>query len=433
MKTNSNILRNSRFLIFLLAGLIAAIGSGMTSFAIGIYVFERTDSAFIKSMISLAAFLPTIIAGPFAGALADRFDRRKMMILGDGLSTLGILLILYAVHFADSSIFLIGCGVFLSALFSALIEPAAKASVSDMLSEDEYTKASSFLQLAGAARFLISPVASTFVMAHGGLKTVLFIDLLTIISTIGAVTYISKGLAVKDAPENQGCKLSLCQGFTAIKNNSGICVLMIFLTFLTFMLGSMQELSTPLILSFTNAKTLSFAITIAAFGMVASSLYLGTREIKNKINIFSLSAFLAGFAMAGFGSQEKIFLITASGFLFFATIPFMNSIADYLVRVNIPNHLQGRVFGILGTITQLGYLFAYALSGLLADYIFRPLLVEGGALASSIGKIIGVGSGRGIGFLIICEGFLLMIVAIFLPNNKALSQLKGVQNAFKDH
>ena len=52
-------IKNKRFLIFWLASLIAAIGSGMTSFAIGIYIFEKTDSAFIKSMISLVAFLPT--------------------------------------------------------------------------------------------------------------------------------------------------------------------------------------------------------------------------------------------------------------------------------------------------------------------------------------------------------------------------------------
>lgn len=130
----------------------------MTSFGIGVYIFERTDSAFIKSMISLVAFLPTILAGPFAGTLADRFDRRKLMVLGDGLSTIGILLVLYAINFAESNILLIGAGVFLSALFSSFIEPATKATVSDMLDEEDYTKASGLLQLAESARFLVAPV-----------------------------------------------------------------------------------------------------------------------------------------------------------------------------------------------------------------------------------------------------------------------------------
>lgn len=421
---------NCRFFVFWLAGLIAAIGSGMISFGIGVYVFERTDSAFVKSMISLAAFLPTIVVGPFAGALADRFDRRKLIVLSDGLSTLGVLLILYAVHFTNGNIFLIGCGVFLSALFSSMIEPAAKATVSDILNEKDYTKASGLLQLAESARFLISPVICAMVMAKGGLEAVLFIDLFTILSTIGAVIYISRDLESKESTNEKGLgKQNLRQGFAAIKNNAGIRVLVIFMILLTFMVGSLQELSTPLVLSFTDAKALSMMITIAALGMVASSLYLGIREIKgNKIKIFSISAFGAGAAMVGFGVQEKVWLVTLFGFLFFATLPFMNSIADYFVRVNIPNTLQGRVFGIIGTISQIGYLFAYAFTGLLSDFIFRPLLSEGGLLASSIGAIIGVGTGRGIGLLIMCEGFALMILAIFLPASKGLSGLKGIGN-----
>jgi MFS family permease len=192
------------------------------------------------------------------------------------------------------------------------------------------------------------------------------------------------------------------------------------------MVGTIQELSTPLVLSFTNFETLSLMITIAALGMVVSSLFIGGLEMKgHKIMIFSIAAFMAGVAMVGFGVLENIFSLTLFGFLFFATLPFMNSIADFFVRVNIPNHLQGRVFGIIGTVSQLGYLLAYALSGFLSDFVFRPLLSEGGALAGTVGRVIGIGSGRGIGLLIILEGFILVVFAIILPRNKALSQLKG--------
>jgi len=428
VETKIKLIKNKKFLVFWLAGLIAAVGSGMTAFGIGVYIFERTDSAFIKSMISLVAFLPTILAGPFAGTLADRFDRRKLMVLGDGLSSIGILFVLYAIKFTESNILLIGVGVFLSALFSSLIEPATKATVSDMLDEEDYTKASGLLQLAESARFLVAPVLCAFVMARGGLGTVLLIDLLTIFTTAGAVLYIAKGLpkSRKESAHEQADKQSLRQGFEVINQNQGIRVLVLFMSVLTFMVGTIQELSTPLVLSFTTFETLSLMITIAALGMVVSSLFIGGLEMKgHKIMIFSIAAFMAGVAMVGFGALENVFSLTVSGFLFFATLPFMNSIADFFVRVNIPNHLQGRVFGIIATVSQLGYLLAYALSGFLSDFVFRPLLSEGGALAGTVGSVIGVGSGRGIGLLIILEGFILVVFAIILPRNKALSQLKG--------
>lgn len=428
METKLKLINNRKFIVFWLAGLIAAVGSGMTSFGIGAYIFEKTDSAFIKSMISLVAFLPTIIAGPFAGALADRFDRRKLMVLGDGLSTIGILLVLYAIYFADSNIYLIGAGVFLSALFSSIIEPATKATVSDMLDKEDYTKASGLLQLAESARFLVAPVLCAIIMARGGLGAVLLFDILTIFTTVGAVLYIAKGLtrSGNDSANKLADKQSLRQGFEGINNNAGIRMLVLFMIVLTFMVGTIQELSTPLVLSFSKLETLSLMITIASLGMVVSSIFIGALEMKgSKIVIFSVAAFAAGLAMVGFGALENILSLTLFGFLFFATLPFMNSIADFFVRVNIPNNLHGRVFGIIGTVSQLGYLLAFALSGVLSDFVFRPLLIEGGALAGTVGRIIGTGSGRGIGLLIILDGFVLVIFAIFLQRNKALAKLKG--------
>lgn len=426
MKMQDN---KASFRIFWLASLIAAIGSGMTSFGIGVYVFETTDSAFIKSMISLVGFLPTVLMSPFAGLLADRYDRRKLMILADGLSSLGVLLILYALQFAESSILLVGFGVCLSAIFSALIEPAAKSTVSDMLSEEDYTKASGYLQLAGSARFLVSPVMAALIMSKAGLKGILIIDLLTILTTISAIMYISKGLEVKSLPKDQVKQQNLRQGFDAIKANVGLKVLVFFTVLLTFMVGTIQELSTPLVLSFTDARSLSLMITLAAFGLVLSSFYLGIREIKgNMIRKLSFAAFVAGLAMMGFGFQENVWMITIFGFLFFATLPFMNAILDYLIRVNISNALQGRVFGIIGTISQIGYVIAYGISGLASDWVFRPLLREDGPLAASLGLIMGLGPGRGIGLFILCQGFLLILVAVLMVKNQNLSSLKGVSH-----
>lgn len=74
-----------------------------------------------------------------------------------------------------------------------------------------------------------------------------------------------------------------------------------------------------------------------------------------------------------------------------ASLPFVNMSADVLVRNNIPKEKQGRVWGIIGILSQLGFIVSYSLAGFLADRVFNPLLVEGGALASTVGSYIGVG------------------------------------------
>ena len=91
MKPNSNY---KRFLLLWSGELISAVGSGLTGFGLGVYVFQKPGSAASMALVSLLAFLPTLLLSAPAGVLADRYDRRLLMIAGDGLSSLGLLYIL---------------------------------------------------------------------------------------------------------------------------------------------------------------------------------------------------------------------------------------------------------------------------------------------------------------------------------------------------
>ncbi len=98
---------------------------------------------------------------------------------------------------------------------------------------------------------------------------------------------------------------------------------------------------------------------------------------------------------------------------------------DYLIRTNIPNDVQGRVWGLIGIISKLGYVFAYSTLGPLADFVFIPMLTPTGLLSGSVGKIIGTGSSRGIGLLMILAGFLLCVAAILLYHIKSIRELEN--------
>lgn len=79
---------------------------------------------------------------------------------------------------------------------------------------------------------------------------------------------------------------------------------------------------------------------------------------------------------------------------------------------------------MIGLISQLGYVAAYAVSGVLADYVFTPLLLPEGILADSVGKILGTGEGRGIGFLIVLAGLLLCVTAVMLLGMNSIRELE---------
>ena len=187
-------------------------------------------------------------------------------------------------------------------------------------------------------------------------------------------------------------------------------------------------LSKPMILSFTNEQVTGLMQTICALGMMVSSIVIGGGILKkNYVNVLVLSCVVAGIAMAGFGATTIIPVIVVFGFIFFASLPYATASIDVLIRKSIDNEKQGRAWGLISLISQLGFVLAYILSGVLTDYVFEPALKEGGILANSIGRLIGTGEGRGIGFLLIIAGTGLVITALFTSKSKSIRKLEKAE------
>lgn len=367
----------SKFMLLWLGELISSIGSGLTSFGLGVYIFGKTGSAASMALVSLLGFLPTLLLSVPAGVLADRHDRRLLMMIGDGFSALGILYILICIIHGEAQLWQICTGVFISASFSALIEPSYRATVTDLLTKEEYSKASGMVSLAGSARYLVSPVLAGALLTISDIKILLIIDIFTFFPTVIAAAFIKKEIALMQAYKDVSFAESLKIGGKAVTEKRGVLVLIIVSSLITCFMGVFQILAQPLILDFTDSATLGTAETICACGMVVSGIMLSAAGIKKGyVKILSVSLFFAGIGMAGFGIWENIFIICIFGFIFFAMLPFANSCLDYLVRTNIADELQGRAWGFIGFISQIGYVVAYALSGAAADW-FSVYLLDG--------------------------------------------------------
>lgn len=414
-----------KFLLLWSGELISAIGSGLTSFGLGVYVFGQTGKASAMALVILLGFTPSLLLSAMTGLLADRYDRRLLMVLGDILSAVGLLFILICMLHGKAQFWQICAGVTISSVFSSLLDPAYKATVTDLLTAEQYTKASALVQVAGSAKYLISPVIAGFLLTFSDIKLLLVIDICTFLVTITSTLAVRSGLASKKCEQEKSFLREFKDGWSAVSEDRGVLILVIMTSAMTFFLGFIQILSTPMILAFSNSSILGTTETIAASGILVTSVILGVLPIKSGYaKILSVSLFCAGIFMAAFGLRENIILIYVSGFLFFAMLPFANTSLDYLIRTNIENDLQGRAWGLIGTISQLGFVAAYALLGVLADYVFTPLLLKGGVLADSVGKIIGIGSGRGTGFLIFIAGVLLSVTSVILYNVKSIKKLE---------
>ena len=399
-----------KFLLLWIGELISSIGGGLTSFGLGVYVFQKTGSAAGMALVTLLGFLPTLLFTVPAGVLADRYDRRVLMMIGDGFSGLGILYIFLCMLHGEANLVQICIGVFVSAIFSSLLDPSYRATITDLLSKEEFSKASGLVSLAGSARYLFSPVIAGLLLAYHDISLLLLIDVSTFFVTITTTFIVRRGIKAKQPTEKQSFLESMKEGWRAIHIEKGVFVLVLCSSLITLFLGTLQILVEPMILSFSDSKVLGIVETLCASGMLVSGMLLGGIGIKKEYGkVLQISFFMAGIFMIGMSIFENLVSISIFGFFFFATLPLCNNCMDYLCRTNIPDALQGRAWGFIGFLSQMGYVLAYAVSGLAAD---------------GFGSLSGMGVGRGAAFMIGISSVFLSLVAVTFLRFPAIRELE---------
>ncbi|AKB33523.1 Macrolide-efflux protein [Methanosarcina siciliae HI350] len=427
--TNNSTDHYSKFLFIWFGQFISIIGSGLTIFSLGVYVYQQTGTASSYVFILMCAFLPPFLLKPYGGILADRYDRRLMMVFGDSGSTLGLLFIFVMMLKGNIELWQIYLGIAISSIFSAFQEPAYKALITDLLPENQYAKASGLVQLASSAQYLISPFLAGIILTIMDIKFVFLIDVTTFLIASSIVIWIRNTLGRTQITKSEQNNLAdLREGIQEFSKNRGVVNLIITIMLVLFFVGLLQSLIIPMLLNLTTVKAAGITQSICASGILIGSLFIGVFGSKNKhVKTLSISLFMSGLFFANLGLSTNIAFVTLAGFMFFATLPFINTSLEVLIRKNIDNSKQGRVWSIISMITYLGYIIAYAVAGFLADKIFNPLLEPEGLLSETAGSIIGVGEGRGIALMFIISGLMISVVALLIWQNKRIKQLEDFE------
>jgi DHA3 family macrolide efflux protein-like MFS transporter len=283
-----------QFLILWTGEWISSIGSGLTAFALGVYVYQMTQTATSVALVTLCAFLPSIVLSPIGGVLADRYDRRLLMILGDVCSAFGLIYIFIAMLLGDPALWQICLGVTFSSIFVSLLAPAYKATITDLLSEEQFAKASGLVQLAASSKYLLSPVIAGILLGSMDIKAVLLIDILTFLVTVLSVLAVKRNLqSTSPAHARLSLMRDLKEGWEVLASAKGVLLLTLILSLVTFYIGFLQTLFTPLLLPLTDSQTLGTVLSVSAVGMLIGSLIIG---------IFNMNSNYASLLVMGLGA-----------------------------------------------------------------------------------------------------------------------------------
>ncbi|MCL6459667.1 MAG: hypothetical protein K6T85_16850 [Gorillibacterium sp.] len=282
------------------------------------------------------------------------------------------------------------------------------------------------VQIANSAKLLVSPIIAGFLLLVTTVSTLIMIDILTFFTTVLIIAAVKKGMVTKRR-EEAGLNFfrEMKEGIAAIRGKGGIVALIAIMTISVFCLGFVQILSKPLILAFAGETELGILTTVIALGMLAGSVVISC--MKNTISyvrMLSLGLFGCGCFFALMGVKPNLFAIALFGFMMFVFMPAVQIGAEVLIRRNLAIEVQGRAFGLISFITQMGYIGAYLLSGVLSDYVFEPFMRGNSLFATGIGNVIGAGAGRGNALLIVIAGLTLAFVGIVVSRLKSVKTLE---------
>jgi MFS family permease len=387
------------FLIVWFGQLVSLIGSSLTGFALAVWVFRETGSATRLALVLLASAIPGILLGPFAGALVDRWKRRRAMILADSGAALGTLIIA-ALHFTDRlEIWHLYPALALSAAFATFQYPAYSAATSLLVEKTQYGRAAGLVQLAEAVGQILGPVLGGLLLFWGDLGLVLAVDVGTF--AIAVLTLIGVRFPEPEksaaAAEGEGKLWREARfGLSYVRARRPLWALLLFFTSINFIFGFVSVLLFPLMLSFASEATAGAAFSLGALGMLVGSIVVSAwggprRRVLGIIGadiVIAMGMFIAAV-------RPSIVLFTIGAFIVMFVLPIANASSQAIWQSKVDLDLQGRVFAIRRAIAQMAIPVAYLLAGPLADGVFEPLMAEGGALAATVGEFIGVGDGRG--------------------------------------
>jgi Major Facilitator Superfamily. len=408
------------FSILFAGAFVNSVGTGLSAFALAIYMFQTYGTASAVMLVELCSFAPIVLLAPIAGVLADRFDRRVMMILGDGGSVGGLLIVIAAVSSENPEIGLICLGIVASSCFAALTEPALRASVNDFVGPDEYVRASGMLQLAASSKYLISPLLAGFLLPAVGLRALLLVDASTCLVTVVCSVVVRKAAgSTSGGAEEEGFMAQLLAGWRAVASRRNVRLVVGLMTMAVFVIGFLQTLLKPILLPYVGTRTEGTVETIASVGMFAGAAVVGMAKNARPAALLAAGMFGAGVAMALLPIRPVAWWASVAGFVLFASLALCNAGAEVIIRSSVPNEQQARVWGTIGMVSQLGYVVAFVLAGPLADKVFEPLLRTGGLLAGSVGTVFQTGRGRGTALLVTIMGIALIGVAAAVHAKRA--------------
>lgn len=415
----------SNFIILWATQTLSRFGSSLTPFALILWAYGKTGSAFSTALLTVSSYVPYILLSLPAGILTDRMHKKHLMLAADtaaAVCTLTILLMWLSGNLQLWHIYIVNC---ITGTAQSFQQPASEAAATLVTPADKYQKAGSLNALAYSVINMAAPFTAAALYAAGGLPAVIIADLASFTAAFFCLLCFVRIPEIKNAKHaERRIMTDLQEAGIFLAKNVGILQVILFLAAINFIASIYNAALPAMVLSVADETVLAAVQSAAGIAMIAGSAAAALLAAPHsRVKVIIASLFIAmsteNFMLAFFRSPA---VWCAGAFIGWLCIPVMNTNLDALLRSQIPSDMQGRLYSARNMLQFFTIPLGYLAGGILIDRVFEPFMAD--RSCTVFNRLFGTGKGSGAAFLFAVIGVLGVLVCTAFSRFKAMRQLE---------
>lgn len=414
---NTTIKELKTFIILWSTQSLSQLGSAMTNFALTLWLYQETGSALQTALLAICSYAPYVVLSIFAGALSDRWDKKRTMLFCDTFAaccSVAVLVLLNTGTLRPLHMYLLNA---VNGVMNTVQQPAGDVAMTLITPKKHYQKTSGMRSFSNSLVTILNPVLATALFAFAGLEAVIYTDLATFLAAFLALLFWVDIPAVSKETQNREPFFGAVKaGLQYLEKNRMILVLILFLAGVNLVASMFDAVLPAYVLPRENGgeKVLGAVTSCAGIATLLGSVITTMLPApKNRVRViygtmlFSLS--VENFVLA-FSRTPLVWCMAQM--LGWLVVPVMNANLDVILRESIPVDLQGRVYACRNTLQFFTIPVGFFLGGFLVDKVCEPFMA--GTARDSLFRIwFGSGKGSGAAMMMFIVGVMGVAVCLY--------------------
>ncbi len=385
---------------------LSQLGSSITAFALTLWLYEKTGSALSTAALTICTYAPYVLMSIFAGALTDRFNKKKTMLVCDTLAalcTLTVFLLYKTGSLAIWHLYLINA---VSGLMNTVQQPASEVMMTLIVPKDRYQKTSGLQNLSRSLNSVLNPVIATALYSLAGLDVVIAVDLTSFVVAFVALAGFIRVAEVKKESKEKTLTLAK-EGLAFLKSKPMILTLILFMSGVNLVASAFNATLPAYVIPNPKGGSAMLGVITSASGLamiVGSLLVSFLPKPKDRVKMIYITMLIS------LGSENFILAFAREPYLWvlaqvigWILVPVMSTNLEVILRNSVPVDLQGRVYACRNTFQFFTIPIGLFLGGFLVDHVCEPFMKRQG-YREILTILFGSGKGSGAALMMFILG-----------------------------